>query len=71
MLVCTVFPLVKKTYLLMQHYFECSRSKQLATALKRSSRPTGDRHLLLYSLVHIVNNKRIDFVVRVLTGDYS
>ena len=71
MLVCTVFPLVKKTYLLMQHYFECSRFKQLATALKRSLRPTGDRHLLLYSLVHIVNNKRIDFVVRVLTGDYS
>ena len=68
MLVCTVFPLVKKTYLLMQHYFECSRSKQLATALKRSPRPTGDRHLL-YSLVHIVNNKRIDFVVRVLTGE--
>ena len=69
MLVCTVFPLVKKTYLLMQHYFECSRSKQLATALKRSPRPTGDRHLLLYSLVHIVNKKRIDFVVRVLTGE--
>ena len=69
MLVCTVFPLVKKTYLLMQHYFECSRSKQLATALKRSPRPTGDRHLLLYSLEHIVNNMRIDFVVRVLTGE--
>ena len=52
----------------MQHYFECSRSKQLATALKRSPRPTGDRQILLYSLVHIVNNKRIDFVVPVLTG---
>ena len=53
----------------MQHYFECSRSKQLATALKRSPRPTGDRQILLYSLVDIVNNKRIDFVVPVLTGE--
>ena len=126
----------KKTYLLMQHNFEYSRSKQLATALKRSPRQTGDRQLLLYSfrggsriffrrgctrlllyfntnkphsfffflqntscirkpqvisggrgggggvhtpctlsldpplsLVHIVNNKRIDFVVPVVTGE--